>query len=73
MRVTMTGNVIRVDQEPNWGSLVFPKNGRYSGNVVVWTGKGRYPEKVPAGVTVLTGRAGLNYWKARVAVWEKRH
>src|SRR5512144_495884 len=73
MRVSMTGNVIRVDQEPNCGSLVFPKNGRYSGNVVVWTGKGRYPERVPAGVKVLTGKAGLDYWKARVAAWEKRH
>ncbi|HLZ39170.1 MAG TPA: hypothetical protein VKP64_15800 [Mycobacteriales bacterium] len=73
MRVAMTGNTIRLDKVGAWGSLTFPKSGGYENNVIVWTGRGPYPGKVPAGVRVLSGRVGLAHWVTVVADWERRH
>jgi hypothetical protein len=73
MRVDMTGNTVRVDKVGAWGSLTFPTNGAYKNNIIVWTGRGAYPGKVPAGVKVLGGRAGLQHWATVVADWERRH
>src|SRR5512144_2425156 len=59
MRVAMSGNTIRVDKVGGWGSLTFPANGVYQNNIIVWTGRGAYPAKVPPGVRVLRGQVAL--------------
>ena len=69
----MTGNTIRVDKVGAWGSLTFPTNGVYQNNIIVWTGRGAYPAKVPAGVKVLSGRVGRAHWATVIADWERRH
>ena len=71
MRVAMTGNTIRVDKVGAWGSLTFPTNGVYQNNIIVWTGRGAYPQTVPARVKVLSGH--LAHWAAVGADWERRH
>lgn len=73
MRVAVTGNTIRVDKVGTWGSLTFPRNGVYQDNVIVWTGRGAYPAKVPTGVRVLPGRVGLAHWARVVADWKRHH
>lgn len=45
---------------------------------VIWLGSGSFPgdlptSKFPNGVTVLTGQAGLDFWKEKVTDWHQRH
>ncbi len=50
----------------------------FSNVTVIWLGSGSFPgdlptSKFPNGVTVLTGQAGLDFWKEKVTDWHQRH
>ncbi len=68
-KFTITDSIFRVDTKPNHGDLSIPP-GRHSGNVIVWTGKGKYPGKVPAGFRVTTD---LRVWSDARAAWMAAH
>jgi hypothetical protein len=55
--------------EPNHGDLSIPP-GQHSGNVIVWTGEGRYPGRVPPGFTVTTD---VGVWADARAAWKASH
>lgn len=58
-------SIFRIDQAPNHGDLSIPP-GPHSGNVIVWTGAGRYPGPVPTGFTVTSDRG---VWDRAEAAW----
>jgi hypothetical protein len=68
-RFTITDSVFRIDMEPNHGDLSIPP-GAHSGNVIVWTGDGRYPGEVPRGFTVTTD---IGVWADARAAWKASH
>jgi hypothetical protein len=71
-KLVVTNNVFRVDQRPNHQTLGLPDGYkvRCSNNVVVWLGKGRYPDKLPKCFTVTRDRA---VWDRAVARWQTAH
>jgi hypothetical protein len=76
-KLALFGNVFRVDQEPNHGSLGLPDG--YSvacaNNTIVWLGRGSFPEaaswlaKCPDTRIVTTGST----WDGAVAAWNAAH
>jgi hypothetical protein len=71
-RLVVRDNVFRVDSRPNHQTLGLPKGYRVqcSNNVVVWLGKGRYPDKLPKCFTITRDRA---VWDGAVARWQAEH
>jgi hypothetical protein len=71
-RLVVRDNVFRVDQRPNHQTLGLPAGYKYecSNNVVVWLGKGRYPDKLPKCFKVTRDRA---VWDRAVAEWQAAH
>lgn len=67
---TITDSTFRVDMKPNHDDLSIPP-GPHSGNVIVWTGDGAYPGKVPAGFRVTT--TNLRVWSDARAAWMAAH
>ena len=65
-------NVFRVDQRPNHQNLGLPAGYKVtcSNNVVVWLGKGRYPDKLPKCFRVTRDR---KVWDRAVARWQAAH
>lgn len=68
-KFAITDSIFRVDTKPNHGDLSIPP-GRHSGNVIVWTGKGKYPGEVPAGFRVTKD---LRVWSDARAAWMAAH
>lgn len=71
-KLVIRDNVFRVDQRPNHQDLGVP-NGydvKCRNNVVVWLGKGRYPDKLPKCFRVTRRRS---VWDAAVARWRAAH
>jgi len=68
------GNGARMYMAPPPGKLVDCEN-----NVMVWLGSGSFPETLPttfngkACFTLMTGAAGLQFWKDAVAGWNAAH
>ena len=71
-KLVIRDNVFRVDQRPNHQTLGLPAGYKYecSNNVVVWLGKGRYPDKLPKCFRVTRDRA---VWDRAVAAWQAAH
>ena len=65
-------NVFRADSKPNHQTLGLPKgyDVKCSNNVVVWLGKGRYPDHLPKCFTVTRDR---KVWDRAVAKWHAAH
>ena len=65
-------NVFRVDQRPNHQTLGWPEgyDVSCSNNVVVWLGKGRYPDRLPKCFRVTRNR---KVWDDAVAGWTAAH
>ncbi|MBK5289673.1 MAG: hypothetical protein JJE46_14520 [Acidimicrobiia bacterium] len=71
-KLVVRDNVFRVDSRPNHQTLGLPAgyDVRCSDNVVVWLGKGRYPDKLPKCFTVTRDR---RVWDRAVAQWRAAH
>ena len=71
-RLVVANNVFRVDSKPNHQNLGLPKGYdlKCSNNVVVWLGKGRYPDRLPKCFTVTRDR---KVWDRAVAQWHAAH
>jgi hypothetical protein len=71
-RLVIRDNVFRVDQRPNHQTLGLPEGYRVecSNNVVVWLGKGRYPDRLPKCFRVTRDRS---VWDHAVAGWQAAH
>jgi hypothetical protein len=71
-RLVIRNNIFRVDQRPNHQSLGLPKGyeHRCADNVVVWLGKGRYPDKLPKCFRITRDRG---VWDRAVAAWQAAH
>ena len=77
-RLSLQGNIFRVDQEPNHGSLGLPTyedpltsgEAPYltdcSDNVIVWLGPGPFPERMPPCFTITKDP---RVWDDAVAAW----
>lgn len=82
MKIRLVDNVFHLSQpaRTKFGSIVDPFSlpdpgwGRYvlesKGNVIVWTGSGRYPFPVPPGFTLTTDRG---VWDRAKSSWLSRH
>jgi hypothetical protein len=76
-KLSLHGNVFRVDQTPNHGSLGLPAGYQVScsGNTIVWLGGGAFPEaaswlsKCPDTKIVTT----KSTWDDAVAAWNAAH
>jgi hypothetical protein len=70
--LVLRDNVFRADQRPNHQSLGLPAGYkvRCSNNVVVWLGKGRYPDKLPKCFRITRDRS---VWDRAVAAWLAAH
>ncbi|MEP6623090.1 MAG: hypothetical protein ABJC79_01480, partial [Acidimicrobiia bacterium] len=76
-KLSLHGNVFRVDQTPNHGSLGLPDGYQVScsGNTIVWLGGGAFPEaaswlsKCPDTRIVTT----KSTWDDAVATWKASH
>lgn len=71
-KLVLRDNVFRVDQRPNHQTLGVPKGYslKCSNNVVVWLGKGRYPDRLPKCFRVTRDR---RVWDRAVAGWNDAH
>ncbi|MGZ4676516.1 MAG: hypothetical protein ACXVJ7_04775 [Acidimicrobiia bacterium] len=71
-KLVVEGNVFRADQRPNHQDLGLPKgyDVQCHDNVVVWLGKGRYPDRLPKCFRVTTDR---RVWDRAVAGWYAAH
>ncbi len=71
-KLVVRDNVFRVDQRPNHQTLGLPSGYRVkcSNNVVVWLGKGRYPDRLPKCFKVTRDR---RVWQRAVAAWHAAH
>lgn len=71
-KLVIEGNVFRADQRPNHQDLGVPKgyDVECRDNVVVWLGKGRYPDQLPDCFTVTRDRS---VWDRAVADWYAAH
>ena len=71
-KLVVRDNVFRVDQRPNHQTLGLPSGYRFkcSNNVVVWLGKGRYPDHLPKCFKVTRDR---RVWDRAVAAWNAAH
>jgi hypothetical protein len=71
-KLVIRDNVFRADQRPNHQSLGLPPGYKYqcSNNVVVWLGKGRYPDKLPKCFRVTRDK---KVWDRAVATWQADH
>ncbi len=71
-KLVVEDNVFRADQRPNHQDLGLPKgyDVRCRHNVVVWLGKGKYPDPLPKCFTVTRDR---RVWDRAVADWYVAH
>jgi hypothetical protein len=69
---TISNSIIRQDLGNHECNDDWPA-GTYSNVKLVWEGGGAYPAKLPAGVTLVTGQAGLNLWNNAVNDWQICH
>ncbi len=71
-RLVVRDNVFRVDQRPNHQTLGWPAgyDVSCSNNVVVWLGKGPYPDRLPKCFRVTRDR---KVWDDAVARWSTDH
>jgi hypothetical protein len=71
-KLVIEDNVFRADQRPNHQDLTVPKGYGVTcrNNVVVWLGKGRYPDRLPRCFTVTRDR---KVWDRAVADWYAAH
>jgi hypothetical protein len=69
---TISNSIIRQDLANHECNDDWPA-GTYSNVKLVWEGGGAYPAKLPAGVTLVTGQAGLNLWNNAVNDWQICH
>lgn len=71
-KLVVRDNVFRVDQRPNHQDLGLPKGTPVtcSNNVVVWLGKGPYPDRLPKCFRVTRDR---RVWDDAVAQWYDAH
>lgn len=71
-KLVVRNNVFRVDSKPNHQDLGLPRgyDVKCSNNVVVWRGKGRYPDRLPKCFTVTRD---LGVWRTAVAQWRAAH
>jgi hypothetical protein len=71
-KLVIEDNVFRADQRPNHQDLTVPKGYHVQcrNNVVVWLGKGRYPDRLPRCFTVTRDRS---VWDRAVAGWYAAH
>lgn len=71
-KLVVEDNVFRVDQKPNHQTLGLPEGYKVkcSNNVVVWLGKGRYPDKLPKCFRITRDRG---VWDRAVAAWHAAH
>ncbi|MEP6622988.1 MAG: hypothetical protein ABJC79_00970 [Acidimicrobiia bacterium] len=71
-KLVVRDNVFRVDSRPNHQTLGLPAgyDVKCSNNVVVWLGKGRYPDRLPKCFTVTRDR---KVWDRAVAAWHAAH
>ena len=71
-KLVVRDNVFRVDSRPNHQTLGLPAgyHVKCSNNVVVWLGKGRYPDRLPKCFRVTRDR---RVWDRAVARWRAAH
>jgi len=71
-KLVIEDNVFRADQRPNHQDLGIPRGYHVQcrNNVVVWLGKGRYPDALPKCFTVTRDR---KVWDRAVAGWYATH
>jgi hypothetical protein len=71
-KLVVRDNVFRADQRPNHQTLGLPEGYKVqcSNNVVVWLGKGRYPDKLPKCFRITRDRT---VWDRAVADWQDAH
>ncbi len=76
-KLTLTGNVFRVDQTPNHGSLGLPVgyDVTCSNNTIVWLGNGAFPEAASwhaqcPDTKIVTAKA---FWDNAVTLWNATH
>ncbi len=71
-KLVVRDNVFRVDSKPNHQTLGVPAgyDVTCSNNVVVWLGKGKYPDRLPKCFTVTKDR---KVWDRAVAAWHAAH
>ncbi|HET6625975.1 MAG TPA: hypothetical protein VFG63_06260 [Nocardioidaceae bacterium] len=71
-RLSLHDNVFRADQPASTVGLGIPEDklADCSGNVMVWLGRGDYPEKLPSCFTVTKD---VRVWDDAVARWLRRH
>lgn len=71
-KLVLRDNVFRVDSPPNHQTLGLPRgyHVQCSNNVVVWLGKGRYPDPLPKCFRVTRDR---KVWDRAVAEWNAAH
>ena len=71
-KLAVRDNVFRVDSKPNHQTLGLPPgyDVKCSNNVVVWLGKGRYPDRLPKCFKVTRDR---RVWDRAVARWRAAH
>ena len=76
-KLALHGNVFRVDQTPNHGSLGLPNgyNVSCSGNTIVWLGGGAFPEAASWLRTCPDTRivTSASTWNDAVAAWNASH
>ena len=71
-KLVVANNVFRVDSKPNHQTLGLPSGYevKCSNNVVVWLGKGRYPDRLPKCFKVTRD---LRVWDRAVSQWRAAH
>jgi hypothetical protein len=71
-KLSLQGNVFRADQPASTVGLAIPEDklADCSGNIMVWLGRGDYPEKLPPCFTVTKD---VRVWQAAVQRWEENY
>ena len=72
-KLVLRNNIFRVDQLPNHNTLTLNPEGKViesENNIIVWLGKGDYPEPIPEGWTLTTD---IRVWEEARDAWLARH
>ena len=71
-KLSLHGNVFRADQPASTVGLAIPEDklADCSGNIMVWLGRGDYPEKLPPCFTVTKD---VRIWQAAVQRWKEEY
>src|SRR3954447_4401408 len=68
--INVSNTIFRVDQGNDMACTLAWANGTFTNDTMVWTGKGSYPGKLPAGVKLTTDKS---VWDNAVAQWKSNH